>query len=560
MSISKILIVCLSLLIYITTFAQKGEPPVKAPFEKLDLYCVNDWWNHAEKVKNNPKRIIDVDVPRDEVICFGMYTVQNGVMKMTAQLFPLYPKESRKVVLELKKNGKWKKAGTEKVNDIGWSTLFRIENWDETKDVAYRLKHGEKAMFEGLIRKNPINKNEIIVGSLNCNSNQTRGTREEYIRNLKHLNPDLLFFAGDQSYDHREHTAAWLLFGIQFRDIFRDRPCITIPDDHDIGQGNLWGENGKISLTPAGNDGGYFYHHEYIKMVERCQTSHLPDAYDPTPVEQGIGVYYTNITIGGVDFAIVEDRKFKTGPAGTIPQMGPRPDHIRDPKYDPATIDLEGLKLLGDRQIAFLEEWGTQWDGISLKAVLSQTGFCGGASRHGTFNNLLHADLDSNGWPQTGRKKALRAIRAAGAVHLAGDQHLPTIVHHGIDEFGDGPFAFVAPAMVNNYYRRWWHPEDEKAGDNPEPGNPLPFNGNFLDGMGNKIRMVAYANPNKEFTRGGFGLVRFNKGEKSVTFESWDRTTDVTKSNAKQMPGWPRTIRQDGTKDNYPLWKLDPIQ
>jgi len=560
MSLLRFSFLITGLLFVLNGSAQKGEPPVKAPFEKLDLYCVNDWWVHAEKMKNNPKRIIDVDVPRDEVICFGMYTVQDGVMKMTAQLFPLYPKESREVVLELYQNGKWKKVATEKVNDIGWSALFRIENWDQTKDVEYRLRHGSEASFEGLIRKDPVGKNEIVVASLNCNSNKTRGPREEYIRNLKHLNPDLLFFAGDQSYDHKEHTAAWLLFGIQFRDIFRDRPCITIPDDHDIGQGNLWGEGGKQSLTPAGHDGGYFYHHEYVKMVERCQTSHLPDPYDPTPIGQGIGVYYTNMTIGGVDFAIVEDRKFKSGPSGKIPQQGPRPDHIRNPEYDPATIDLEGLTLLGERQLTFLNDWGAQWDGVTLKAVLSQTGFCGGASRHGNFNNLLHADLDSNGWPQTGRKKALKAIRKAGAVHLAGDQHLPTIIHHGIDEHGDGPFAFVAPAIINNYYSRWWHPADDKKGDNQEPGNPLPFNGDYLDGMGNKITMVAYANPEKEISRGGFGLIRFNKIEKSVTFESWDRTTDVTKKGATQMPGWPRTIRQDGSKDGYPVWKLDPIK
>ncbi len=203
---------------------------------------------------------------------------------------------------------------------------------------------------------------------------------------------------------------------------------------------------------------------------------------------------------------------------------------------------------------------GKQWDGVTLKAVLSQTGFCGGAHRHGNFNNVLHADLDSNGWPQTGRKKALTLIRAAGAVHLAGDQHLPTIVQHGINDFGDGPFAFVAPAIVNNYYNRWWHPEDEKPGLNPEQGNPLKFNGNYYDGMGNKIRMIAYANPTEDFSRGGFGLVRFNKAEKSVTFESWDRSTDVTKTNAKQMPGWPRTVRQDGEKDGYPVWKLDPLK
>lgn len=545
---------------FIIAKAQPGEPPVRAPFEKLDLYCVNDWWNHARAVKNDPKKIIDVDVARDQVICFGIYTTQNSVLKMSAQLFPLYPDETREVRLELKRNGKWEEVAKAKVNDIGWSALFRLEKWDETKDVPYRLRHGQKAVFEGMIRKKPVSKNEIVVASLNCSSNKDRTMREEYTRNVNFFNPDLVFFAGDQSYDHTEHTAAWLLFGLQYRELFRERPCITIPDDHDVGHGNLWGEGGKISASPAGDDGGYFYHHEYVKMVERCQTAHLPDAYDPTPLLQGIGVYYTSLNIGGVDFAIIEDRKFKSGPAGKIPQQGPRPDHIRNTEYDPKSIDLPGLELLGDRQLRFLNEWGKKQDGVILRAVLSQTGFCGGAHRHGTFENYLHADLDCNGWPQSGRKEALRAIKAAGAVHLAGDQHLPTLIQHGIDEFRDGPFAFVAPALVNNYYSRWWHPLDEKPGKNNDPKNPLPFTGDYLDGLGNKITMLAYANiegPNK--LRDGFGIIRFNKTEKSVTFESWDRFTDVTKKGAQQMPGWPRTIRQSVSGQNI-SWKLDPLK
>ncbi len=555
------LILILLLFSFSQLHSQHKEPPVKAPFNKLDLYCVNDWWNYAEKIKNNPDKIVNVDVPRDEVVCFGLYTVSNNVLKLSAQLFPLYPDESRQVRLEFKKNGKWKEAAVEKVNDIGWSALFRIEDWDHSKDVPYRLRHGENAVFEGLIRKDPVDMEEIVVASLNCNSNKDRGMREEYIKNLKHLDPDLLFFAGDQSYDHKEHTAAFLLFGLQFREIMKDRPTITIPDDHDIGQGNLWGEYGKKASSPAGDDGGYFYHHEYVKMVERCQTSHLPDPYDPTPIGQGISVYYTNLNVGGVDFAIIEDRKFKSGPAGKIPQMGPRPDHIRDVNYDPATIDLKGLTLLGDRQLRFLEDWGQKTgDDVVLKAVLSQTGFCGGAHRHGNFNNYLHADLDCNGWPQTGRNKAVQLIQEAGAVHLAGDQHLATLIHHGIDEFGDGPYAFVAPAIVNNYYRRWWHPLDEKPGMNKDPKNPLPFTGDYYDGLGNRITMLAYANIEGETLRDGFGLIRFNKKEKSVTFESWDRFSDVTKPGARQMPGWPRTIRQVQKTGQPVEWKLDPVK
>jgi hypothetical protein len=545
--------------LFLTTQAQVGKPPIKAPFDGIDVYCINDWWNHSKSIKDNPNKIINVDVPRDQVICFGIYTAQNKVMKMTAQLFPLYPNETREVRLELKKNGKWSEVAKSQVNDIGWSALFRIEDWDETKDVPYRLRHGQNAIFEGLIRKKPTAKNEIVVAMFSCNSNKDRGLREEFTKNVNHFNPDLVFFAGDQSYDHKEHTAAWLLFGIQFRELFRNRPCVTIPDDHDIGHGNLWGENGKKSNSPAGDDGGYYFHHEYVKMVERCQTAHLPDAFDPTPIEQGIGVYYTNLNIGGIDFAIIEDRKFKTGPAGKIPQQGPRPDHIHNPQYDPKSIDLPGLELLGDRQMTFLKHWGKQSNGVSMRAVLSQTGFCGGAHRHGTFDNYLHADLDCNGWPQTGRNDALRLIKEAGAIHLAGDQHLATLVQHGIDNYQDGPFAFVGPALVNSYYKRWWHPLDEKSGKNKEEKNTLPFAGDYLDGLGNKLTMHAYANiEGPEKLSDGFGLVRFNKKAKSITFECWDRFADVTKKGTKQMVGWPRTIRQSSTGQKL-IWKIDPL-
>ncbi len=509
------------------------KPLVIAPFSGLDTISVNDWWNR----KSN--KIINVHVQRKDVIAFGIYTVSNNTLKLSAQLFPLFPYESKEVRLEIKENGQWKEIQNQSINELGWSALFIVENWNTSLDISYRLKHGKKASFEGLIRKNPINKNEIVLAALSCNSNKDRGTRDQYVRNINHQNPDLVFFAGDQSYDHKEHTAAWLKWGIQFREVFRERPCITIPDDHDIGQGNIWGENGKKASGQDGNDGGYFFHHEYVKMVERCQTAHLPDPFDPTPIEQGIHVYYTNLIIGGVDFAILEDRKFKSGPRGKIPQQGPRPDHIRNPDYDPKSVDVAGLKLLGDRQLTFLDDWGQGNDEL-MKVVLSQTGFCGGAHLHGQKENRLHADMDSNGWPQTGRNKALEAIKKANAIHIAGDQHLATLIKHGIEDFDDGPWAFVVPAIVNNYYSRWWWPENEKPGLNAN--DLLPWTGQYLDGFDNKITMHAYVNPESHSSGSGYGLIRFNTKSKKVTFECWPRDIDVTDKDAHQFQGWPMTV------------------
>tara|TARA_B100001996_G_scaffold94383_1_gene70616 strand:+ start:438 stop:2075 length:1638 start_codon:yes stop_codon:yes gene_type:complete len=508
---------------------------VKAPFDSLDTLSSNDWWNRG------PNPIINLKVERKDVIAFGIYTVSNSTLKLSAQLFPLYPNESREVRLEIKKKNKWVEIEKRKINEIGWSTTFRVENWDTKKDISYRIKHGENAFFEGLIRKDPIDKNEIILAAFSCNSNKDRGDREYYINNINHINPDILFFAGDQSYDHKEHTAAWLKFGMQFREIFRERPCITIPDDHDIGQGNLWGENGKLASSPSGNDGGYFYDKDYVKMVERVQTSHLPDPFDSTSIEQGIGVYYTNLIVGGIDFAIIEDRKFKSGPKGKIPQQGPRPDHIRNPNYDPKSVDVEGLKLLGERQLYFLNKWGSNKEKSIMKCVLSQTGFCGGAHLHGSKDNRLHADMDSNGWPQSGRNKALKLIKKANAVHIGGDQHISTVIQHGIEKYEDGPWAFVVPAIVNDYYSRWWWPENE-VNNETKNSQKLPWTGRYLDGFNNKITMHAYANPDTDSNGAGYGIIKFNKKVNAVTFECWPRFQNVKLNSAKQFKGWPITV------------------
>jgi len=516
-----------------------------SPFSSnLDSAAAGEWW------KRQPKQPwLNLKVERDKVIGFCLYTVHRNILKLTAQLYPLYPGEPREVRLETQQpDGAWKQVATAKVNDLGWSATFRVEKWDSTKDAKYRVLHGEKASYEGLVRRDPVEKDVVTVAVFTGNSNRDRGDRDSIVRNVKAQDPDLLFFSGDQVYDHKEHTASWLVFGRQFGEVMRDRPTITIPDDHDVGLPNLWGENGKQAMRADGSDGGYYWDVAYVQMVERCQTAHLPDPYDPTPIQRGIGVYYTSMNVGGIDFAIIEDRKFKTGPAGKIPQQGPRPDHINDPKYDPKTIDVKGLELLGDRQIRFIREWAQDWTGAEMKAVLSQTIFCGGAHLHGTKNNRLHADLDSNGWPQTGRDAALREIRKAFAIHLAGDQHIGTFIHQGVDAHRDSIYSFCTPAILNTIYSRWWWPA-EGAGKNRDLNSPLPFTGDYLDGFDNKVTMLAYANPEISPDAGsGYGLALFDKRKRTITAECWPRFADVTKPDAKQFVGWPITVAQ---MDNY---------
>jgi len=492
------------------------------------------------------EKLVIPEVARDAVIGFALYTVQDGILKMSAQLYPLREDEPHEVELWIESGGAWKKVAAAKVDPKGWHALFRVEGWDHGKDHRYRVQHAGGARYEGLVRKDPVDKDEIVVAAFTGNSNADRGPRADLVRNVKAQDPDLLFFSGDQSYDHTRHTAAWLLFGRQFGEIIKDRPTIAIPDDHDVGQGNLWGEGGKVAKLRGGADGGYTMPADYVNLVQRAQTSHLPDPYDPTPIQQGITVYYTALDVGGIGFAIIEDRKWKTGPAGLIPKQGPRPDHINNPSYDRATVDVPEARLLGKRQLKFLREWGEDWDGIAMKAVLSQTIFGGGAHIHGRHNSRLLADLDSNGWPQSGRARALQEIRRFFGVHIAGDQHLATVIHHGVHAWEDSIWSFCVPSIIN-YYRRWWWPLEEPMEHDPD--SPLPFTGRFYDGLGNKLAMHAYANPSQEnYNAAGHGIVRFKKSTREITFECWPRHIDVTKPSAAQYPGWPVTVQQE---ENY---------
>jgi len=509
---------------------------------------------------------LETDVPAEDAICFALYTVNDNTLKMTAQLYPLDEGVDRVVKLQIQKEGVWKTIAATKVSEQSygwpqedkkqWTAHFRVEEWNSSKTYDYRVvAAGGKANYQGVIRKDPIEKEEIVVAAFTGNGNSDRRLKPDIINNIKAQDPDLLFFSGDQSYDHEKHQQAWLLFGQQFGEIIKNRPTICIPDDHDIGQGNVWGESGIKAASAAGDDGGYYYSPQYVNSVQKAQTWHLPDAYNAEPLERGIGVYYTSLKIGKVDFAIVEDRKFKTGPKGLVPQMGPRPDHVTDPEYDPAIVDLPEGKILGERQLSFLNEWGTDWQGVNMKAVLSQTIFANAAHRHGKYDYTLFADMDSNGWPQTARDRAVKAMRKFFGFHIAGDQHLASVLHHGVNRFRDAGFSFCVPSIVN-YYNRWWTPQDNPAGELVQ--GPLDGLGDYFDGFHNKVTMYAYANPSEDRKNkwgdewgekaAGYGLVRFNTETRKIMMECWPRGVDVTENDAEQYKGWPITIDQ---MDNY---------
>ncbi len=556
-------------------WAPKGAPSPQTPRQNPrggDVrFWFRDWKLSGDKVEAHPERAWGP-------ILWAHYTLSRGVLKLTAQMPPLGVHDSPKLALQVRDNGAWKTLDEEYIHTLARTATFRIHGWDASRDVPYRLVYlytepdgrQREHYWEGLVRRDPVDKETIVVAAFTGNQD-TGFPNLPTLRNLKHHNPDLLFFSGDQIYEEvagygiqrepvqtatLDYLRKWYLVGWSFGDLLRDRPAIFIPDDHDVYQGNIWGAGGrKISLAEH-ERGGYVMPAEWVNMVQRTQTAHLPDPFDPRPVDQGITVYYTDMLYGGISFAILEDRKFKSGPKGITPPTGGRPDHIKDPNFDREAYDPPGATILGERQLAFIRHWTADWRGAWFKVALSQTIFAGVATTHGAEFMRLAGDMDSNGWPHSARDQALRELRKGFAFMLAGDTHLPSLVHHGVEQWNDSGWSFAVPSIAAGYPRLW---EPDQPGNNRQPGMP-EYTGEFLDAFGNKITVWAVANPKKQWRRhpyellmdkaSGYGIVRFHRPTGQITIECWPILVDASEPDAhrKMFPGWPRTIHLE---DNY---------
>ena len=507
-------------------------------------------------------------------ILFSQYTLSGGTLKMTAQMPPLGPQDAQTVRLDVMRDGAWIEVANEAIHPQARTATFRVEDWNDTRDVPYRLAYSltttdgrrREHDWTGTVRRDPVDQDVLSVADISCNGHSAF-PNTWCVESTARLNPDLLAFTGDQFYEssggygiQRDPLDAaildllrkWYLHGWTWRELMRDRPSVSIPDDHDVYQGNIWGEGGEPRRKTQ-EMGGYAMPVDWVNVVHRTQTSHHPDPHDPTPAKRGISVYYGPMTYGRVSFAILADRQFKSGPEGKVPRTGDRGDHVVDPAFDPKTADVPGAELLGQRQIEFLRAWATDWRGADVKAVISQTIFTAMATTHGANRERLRADYDANGWPQTARNAALREIRKAFAFHLAGDQHLPAVIHYGVDEHRDAGAAFAGPA-INSIYPRWFEPE--QAGESRPDGAP-DNTGDFRDHFDHPLTVLAVANPKPTIRKkvleheldrsSGLGIVRFDKRARTITVECWGLLADVTQPGT-QFPGWPVTVE---VADNY---------
>jgi hypothetical protein len=520
-------------------------------------------------------------------ILWSMYSLNDSrsqagfVLKMSVFTGPLGEKDNHTIGLQIKQNGKWQQISQAQLHTDGWVANFNIPNWNEKSNHEFRVVYKEQHtdgtetpdIWQGRIIANPTGR-PLRMAALTC-QNDYSFPYLPVAKNVKTMDPDIVFFSGDQIYESHggfgiirapfddainNYLRKFYQFGWAFREVMRDQPTICLPDDHDVLQGNLWGKGGLLKTSHdkeadpnASLTGGYIESVRFVNTVHRTCTSHHPDAYDPTPTASGIGSYYCDMVFGNVGFAILADRQWKSGPedAGAIVgETGVDEDVLF---VNPA-INPPNAQLLGEKQEQFLEQWGKDWRGHSLKAVLSQTVFAGISTHQPTPERYLKYDFDSSGWPAPARDRAVSIMRDSKALHICGDTHLTSLAQYGVDSQRDSNWSFCTPA-ISAGWPRWWVPDEVGIPHKNRPSHGLAQTGEFNDAFGNKMYVYAVGIPELGLSKNryvqahekgsGFGFITFDTDKLTYTLDAYRYLIDVKDGNPNnQFPGWPVTIHQ----------------
>ena len=516
----------------------------------------------------------------------------DGSLRLLVQAAPFGRTESHDVALIL--DGK--PVSSTVLETASRTARFTVRRVDLSEPHAYEVTL-DGTSFKGTVRAIPKGR-PVTLAALSCDD-ATGFPHNDLVANVAAQKPDVLAFLGDQIYenvggygnlvDQQQNERAlvcylrkYAMHGWIWRDLLREIPSVTLPDDHDVFHGNLWGCGGKRANVATGygfsaqDSGGYKMSPEFVNVVHATQTGNLPIPVDPTPCDNQISVYFTQWQYGPLDMAIIADRQFKSAPRDLLPEGRIENGWPKNPTfYSAPPPDHPAAQLLGPRQEAFLGRWAAQRDSATpIRLVLSQSPWAAPQTlpaavqsdsdvpnmknlKPGEYapDDCPKPDFDTNGWPQAKRKLALEWMKKAGALHVTGDQHLGSTGQYGLAGFRDGPWWICTPAIANLWPRRWM---PAVKGANPRPGDPRET-GDFTDGFGNKITIAAVANPvdierepARLFDRAvGYSILTCDPASGLVTLANWPYWASPANAapDDRPYPGWPITINpKSGTR------------
>jgi hypothetical protein len=176
-----------------------------------DVACrVNEWRVEGPKVDARDEHAFGP-------ILFTQYTVSGSILKLTAQMPPIGPRDVQEVRLAVPGTAgrldggtaaAWREIARATIDPLARTATFRVANWDDGRDQTYRVLYAvtdaggvvRDAIFDGTIRRDRGAEAQTVVAAFTGN-NDLGFPHADVVRHVSTFKPDLLVFTGDQIYE-----------------------------------------------------------------------------------------------------------------------------------------------------------------------------------------------------------------------------------------------------------------------------------------------------------------------------------------------------------------------
>jgi hypothetical protein len=122
----------------------------------------------------------------------------------------------------------------------------------------------------------------VVMGCFGLDGSNTQ--KESLVAAVYDKTPDLLVLQGDQTYYHGHLDFGFMNLLYSIHDLTRSTPTVVQMDDHDYGEGNLWGA-GYSSTDTSG--AGFSKPVCLINALQELCMSHNPDRVNTGTLENG---------------------------------------------------------------------------------------------------------------------------------------------------------------------------------------------------------------------------------------------------------------------------------
>lgn len=191
------------------------------PGNQASTHWFDDFQGSGKKLHELPERNFGP-------VLFASHTLSRGTLTLNAQYPPTCENRFAQPVLQAQLDNGWTDVATATIDRDAYTARFSVPGWRASLDTPYRVKTvtamGETHHYEGVVRADPINKPDYVLGLFNCrpgvilsdtegwiqqnNARPFTWTRErivvpheELLGHAAHHEPDMIAFVGDQIYE-----------------------------------------------------------------------------------------------------------------------------------------------------------------------------------------------------------------------------------------------------------------------------------------------------------------------------------------------------------------------